>query len=80
MDSMFIDYFSTKLAQRLSYKITQSNSTVERTDSIMRSLEDKARAMDGQENPPKRIERSRNIRARQNRGAVTNRAGLIFFR
>lgn len=68
MDASFIDYFIHLLAQKISYNITQKNSAVERTDALMEKAEARARAIDGQENPPKRIERSRALRARRNGG------------
>ena len=79
MDPLFIDYFSTLLAQNVSYKLTQQNSAVERVNALMEQAEERARSMDGQENPPRRIERSRNRRARRNIGTVTNLDGTIVF-
>lgn len=79
MDPSFISYFSALLAQNMSYKLTQQNSAVERVNALMERAEDRARAMDGQENPPKRIERSRNRRARRQVGSVKNFDGTIVF-
>lgn len=79
MDPSFIDYLSTLLAQNLSYKFTQQNSAVERVNALMEQAEARARAMDGQENPPRRIERSRNRRARRQVGSVRNFDGTIVF-
>ena len=79
MDPAFVDYFSTLLAQQTSFKVTQQNSAVERTNALMKEAEDRARSMDGQENPPKRIERSRNRAARRNVSGFRNFDGIIVF-
>ncbi len=79
MDAGFISYFYTLLAQNMSYKLTQQNSAVERVNALMDQAEGRARAMDGQENPPRRIERSRNRRARRQVGSVRNFDGTIVF-
>lgn len=79
MDPSFIDYLSVLLAKNLAYKFTQSNSTVERTDALMEKAEAVARSMNGQENPPKRIERSRTRASRRNSGSVRNLDGIIVF-
>lgn len=77
MDPSFISYFSTMLGQKLAYAITQSNSAVQRMDALMKDAESVARAIDGQENPPKRIERSASRSARRNRGSVRNYDGTM---
>ena len=79
MDAAFIGYFTHLLAQNLAYPVTQSNTTVERTNSLMERAETIARAIDGQDNPPKIIERSRAIAARNSRGRVINLDGRILF-
>ena len=79
MDPLFIDYFSTLLAQNVAYKMTQSNAAVTRVNKLMKDAEQRARAMDGQENPPIRVERSRNRRARRNLGGARNLDGIIVF-
>lgn len=79
MDALFIDYFSTMLAQKLAYSLTQSNTNIQRLDALMEAAEAKARAMDGQENPPKRVERSRHLAARRRVSSPRNYDGLIIF-
>lgn len=79
MDPNFIDYFSSLLAQKMAYKITQSNSTVERTNAIFKDAESVARTLNGQENPPKRVERSRNRGVRRSGARVTNLDGTVVF-
>ncbi len=68
MDSMFVRYFYHLLGQNLAYPVTQSNSTVERMNALMESAERVARAMDGQDSPPRRVERSKAIASRFSRG------------
>ncbi len=80
MDPAFINYFSILLAKNVSYKFTQSNSTIQRVDALMKEAEATARSIDGQDNPPKRVERSRNRQARRTSGAVSNLDGTIVFR
>lgn len=65
MDASFIDYFSTLLGQKVAFALTQKNSSVERLDALMEKAEARATRNDGQENPPKRIQRSRSIQARR---------------
>ena len=79
MDPSFIDYFVALLSQKTAFKLTQSNSAVERANALMKEAEQVARAMDGQENPPKRIQRSRNRAARRNVSGVRNFDGTIVF-
>lgn len=78
-DPSFIDYFVVLMAKNISYKFTQSNSTIERTDKLMDKAEKVARAINGQENPPKRVERSRNRGVRRNSGRARNLDGTIVF-
>lgn len=79
MDSTFIDFFAVALAQNMSYKLSQSNSNVERLNALMEKSQAAARAMNGQDNPPRRIERSRSRRARRSRSGVRNFDGTIVF-
>jgi len=79
MDASFIDYFVTLLGQKFAYSITQSNSTVERLDALMEKAESRARSMDGQENPPRRIQRSNARRARRNVSGYRNYDGFVVF-
>ena len=79
MDSMFIQFLSTMLARNIAYKTTDSNTNVERLNSLMEKIESRAKSMNGQENPPIRVQRSRNRMARRTSGSVTNLDGTIVF-
>lgn len=80
MDASFIDYLHKLLALNVAYKITQSNSTVQRMAELVKDAESVARSMSGQENPPIRVERSSTRRARRNTGGVQNLDGIMSFR
>lgn len=80
MDPSFIDYLATLLAFKLAYKVTNSNTSVDRMRTLMQEAESKARAADGQESPVRRVERSRNRRFRRNVGTVSNYDGTLVFR
>ena len=58
MDPMFVDLLSHELALRVAYKSTETNTNVERLAQIKKDLSRMAKAVDGQERPPKRVERS----------------------
>lgn len=79
MDSTFVDFFATAMAQNMAYKLSQSNSNVERLNALMEKSQSAARAMNGQDNPPIRVERSRSRRARRSRSGVRNLDGTIVF-
>ena len=65
-DPLFIQLFAHELAMAIAYKITESNSNVERLGQIAKMAAGMAKSIDGQENPPKMITRSRSINARRN--------------
>lgn len=73
-DALFIELFAHRLAKRISYKFTLKNSVIKRLDEELKLLELQTAAVDGQERPPKRIQRSR---WRQSRRRLTNSAGPI---
>lgn len=73
-DALFIELLSHRLAKRISYKFTLKNSVVKRIDDELKLLELQAAAVDGQERPPRRIQRSRWV---QSRRRITNVAGPI---
>lgn len=79
MDASFIDYLAVLLAQKIAYQVTQSNTTIERCDALMEKAESRARSMDGQENPPRRVERSRARNARRTNNTVRNYDGWTVF-
>lgn len=59
MDPLFIDLLAVMLAKDMAYKFTSSQSDVQRLDALEREALAAAGAIDGQERPPTRIERSR---------------------
>lgn len=59
-DPLFIQLLAHELALAVSYKVTESNTNVQRIAEIRRGLAALAKAVDGQERPPIRVERSRN--------------------
>lgn len=65
MDPLFIEYLAHDLAISVAYKVTESNTNVQRIAELARMKKDMARAIDGQERPPTRVERSRGINARR---------------
>lgn len=79
MEPTFIDFLAVLLAQNMAYKLSQSNSNVERLNALMEKSQNAARAMNGQDNPPKRVERSRHRRARRGGSGVKNYDGIIVF-
>lgn len=73
-DALFIEFLYHRLAKRISYKFTLKNSVVKRIDEEIKLLELQAPAVDGQERPPRRKQRSR---WRQSRRRISNVAGPI---
>lgn len=76
MDPMFIDLWIHELALMIAYKATTSNTNVERVAKLKDDRRSLAMAIDGQERPPKRVQRSRMRDARRNGRAATHR--IIF--
>lgn len=64
MDPMFIDLLAHQLALRVAYKMTETNTNIERLNAIQEQAGRLARAVNGQEAPIRRIERSRGRHAR----------------
>lgn len=65
MDALFIDFLALEIAISVAYKFTNSNSNIQRLGELHKMRGALARAIDGQESPPKRIERSRSVNARR---------------
>ena len=63
-DSCFITLLAVQLAKNMAYKVTNKNSVVKRLDEMLVKLELEAPAIDGQERPPRLIERSNLKRSR----------------
>jgi len=59
-DAMFVDYLAHTIAVSLAFKITESNTSVQRVEQLKKQQGAIARAVSGQERPPTRIVRSKN--------------------
>lgn len=69
--ALFIDIFAIELALRMAYKFTGLGNRVSQLRSLFQEFSTRAYAIDGQQRPPTRIERSKFRRARTfNRGNV----------
>jgi len=77
-DASFVELLVYDLALALAYKVTESNTNVDRIESLMRMRNMAAKAIDGQERPPVRVERSRALMARRRAGS-THRTDKIIF-
>ncbi len=67
-DPMFIDLLAHEIAVSVAYKVTESNTNVQRIDDLHKRRAAMAKAIDGQERPPTRVERSRAKWARRSLG------------
>jgi hypothetical protein len=76
-DPLFVHLFAHELALAVAYKVTESNSNVERVGQLAKMISGMAKSIDGQENPPKLITRSKSINARRN--LMGNRTDRINF-
>lgn len=65
MDPIFIDLLAIELALRIAYKFTSSNTNIQRLAELRTRKLTEAMAIDGQERPPSRIERSRALTQRR---------------
>lgn len=77
-DPLFVDLLAYDLALSLAYKVSESNTNVQRLQEIQKMRSSMAKAIDGQERPPQRIERSRALTARRRAGS-THRTDKIIF-
>lgn len=65
MDPMFIDLLAHEIALLIAYKVTSQNSNVERVNALADKRKALAMAIDGQERPPKRVQRSKMLASRR---------------
>lgn len=77
-DPMFVDLLSYEIALSVAYKLSESNTNIKRLDSLQKRRSSIARAITGQESPPKRIQRSRALSARRTAGSTTRADRTIF--
>ena len=78
MDPMFIDLLAYDLALAIAYKITETNTNIERLNGIKERRAAMAKSIDGQERPPVRMERSRALIARSRAGRSRNNHRITF--
>ena len=72
-DALFIDILAVELAMRMAYKFTGGENSITRLAALLKAIAPEGYAVDGQERPPQRIERSRFLQAR--RGNRSSSAG-----
>ncbi len=72
-DPLFLLLFVHELANNMAYKWTLKNTVIKRLEEQLFKLRAEARAVNGQDVPPKRVQRSRFLMAR--RGSSRNDAG-----
>lgn len=73
MDPMFVDLLVYEVALGVAYKVTENNTNIQRIGELQKRRSALARAIDGQERPPTRFERSRALSARRNSGGQSHR-------
>jgi len=81
-DTLFIKLLALQMASNMAFQLTGTASHVDRLESLIKKAEAEAYAVDGQERPPERIEKSRFLGAR--RGNIGNsntndRPDLVLF-
>lgn len=69
MDAIFVDLLAVELALRMCYKFTSSNTNIERLKMLRDDRMAEAGAIDGQERPPTRVERSTALQRRRTLGS-----------
>lgn len=66
MDALFVEIVVYELALAIAYKVAESNTNIERIGALLRDKKSLAKGVDGQEDPPRIIERSRSRHVRRN--------------
>jgi len=77
MDALFIDALAVRMALRMAFKFTASNTDIQRLEQLDRDILQAAKSIDGQERPPIRVERSRALTSRKVLGS-NQRTGIRF--
>lgn len=72
MDALFVNIFALRLAVKVAYKFTKKKSVVDTINALLALEEPKAISVDGQERPPRRIQKSKYLTARRNGGNINN--------
>ncbi len=65
MDAMFVNLLAYQLALAVAFKVSESNTNIQRLAELEKGAAKLAKAVDGQERPPRRIERSMSRHARR---------------
>lgn len=77
-DPMFIDLLAYEIAISIAYKVTESNTNIQRVTELHKQRAALAKAIDGQERPPVRVERSRSKHVRRNNHSTRDSHRIIF--
>lgn len=77
-DALFVDVLALELAMRICRKITGSNDLIAGLKEILKDIKSDATTVDGQERPPKRVERSKWKAARARAFSGSNTAEVTF--
>ncbi len=64
-DALFVDLFAVELAGRMAFRFTLKNTVKKQIKEDLTDLRIEARAINGQERPPQRVQRSRFSSARR---------------
>jgi hypothetical protein len=77
MDPMFIELLAYDIAMSIAFKVTEANGNIQRIAELAKQKKAIAKAIDGQERPPQRVERSKALSARRNNS--TRNANRVIF-
>ncbi len=77
-DPLFVILLAAELANNMAYKWTLKNSVIQRLEAVLTDKRAQAKAVNGQDRPPKRYERSKFVRARF-RGTRNDAGKLTIF-
>lgn len=77
-DSLFVDVLALELAMRCCRKVTGSNDLIAGLKEILKDIKADAQTIDGQERPPRRVERSKWKAARARAFSGSNTAEVTF--
>lgn len=77
-DAIFVTVFALELAKKISYKFTLKPSVLNMINSELKDEKIEAKAINGQDRPPKRIERSKWATARKSLSANVAGKNTVF--
>ncbi len=64
-DALFVILLAAELASNMAYKFTAKNTVIERLETLLEIKRAEAKAVNGQDRPPKRVQSSKFINARR---------------